>query len=180
MANEGVERAELLLPWLAVVQAGGIPQLLAPRAGTVETMRGLERSDHFPVDEITDRAQAADYDAAVLPGGVANQDRLRTDAAAVDFLMALFEAAKPVAAICHGAATLVEGDLVAGRTVTSAPSLQTELRNARATWVDRDVVVCTNGINTLVTGRGREDLDAFCDQLTAELAATTSPRRRPV
>ncbi len=115
---------------------------------------------------MTDQARAADYDAVVLPGGVANPDRLRTDAAAVDFLMAMFEAGKPVGAICHGPWTLIEGDLVAGRTVTSWPSLQTDLRNAGAYWVDREVVVCRNGINTLVTSRKPDDLGAFCRQLT--------------
>ena len=116
-------------------------------------MRHLDRADRFPVDQVTERANAADYDAVVLPGGVANPDRLRTDAAAVDFLMAMFEAGKPVAAICHGPWTLIEGDLVAGRTLTSWPSLQTDLRNAGAYWVDREVVVCRLGINTLVTSR---------------------------
>ena len=96
---------------------------------------------------------------------MANPDHLRTDAAAVDFLMAMFEAGKPVAAICHGPWTLIEGDLVAGRTLTSWPSLQTDLRNAGAYWVDRDVVVCRQGINTLVTSRGPGDLGAFCREL---------------
>jgi protease I len=106
----------------------------------------------------------------VLPGGVANPDALRTDAAAVDFLMAMFEAGKPVAAICHGPWTLIEGDLVAGRTLTSWPSLQTDLRNAGAYWVDREVVVCRLGINTLVTSRNPEDLGAFCREMVAAFA----------
>ena len=130
-------------------------------------MRHLDRADRFPVDQVTEQARAADYDAVVLPGGVANPDQLRTDAPAVDFLMAMFEAGKPVAAICHGPWTLIEGDLVAGRTLTSWPSLQTDLRNAGAYWVDRDVVVCRLGINTLVTSRQPDDLDAFCREITA-------------
>ena len=170
VANEGTEEVELLRPWQAVVDAGGTAELVAPRSGMVETMRQLDRADRFPVDQITELAQAADYDAAVLPGGVANPDRLRTDAAAVDFLMALFEASKPVAAICHGPWPLIEGDLVAGRTVTSWPSLQSDLRNAGAYWVDREVVVCRAGINTLVTSRKPDDLGAFCRALTAEFA----------
>jgi protease I len=165
VANEGIEQAELLEPWHAVVDAGGDPQLVAPNAGMVETMCHLDRADRFPVDQVTDKTHAADFDAVILPGGVANSDRLRTDAAAVDFLMAMFEAGKPLAAICHGAWPLVEGDLVAGRTVTSWPSLQSDLRNAGAYWVDRDVVVCRQGINTMVTSRGPGDLVPFCRNL---------------
>jgi protease I len=165
VANEGIEQAELLQPWQAVADAGGDPQLVAPNAGMVETMCHLDRADRFPVDQVTDKTHAADFDAVILPGGVANSDRLRTDAAAVDFLMAMFEAGKPLAAICHGAWPLVEGDLVAGRTVTSWPSLQSDLRNAGAYWVDRDVVVCRQGINTMVTSRGPGDLVPFCRNL---------------
>jgi protease I len=165
VANEGIEQAELLRPWQAVADAGGDPLLVAPSAGMVETMCHLDRADRFPVDQVTDETRAQDFDAVVLPGGVANSDRLRTDAAAVDFLMAMFEAGKPLAAICHGAWPLVEGDLVAGRTVTSWPSLQSDLRNAGAYWVDRDVVVCRQGINTMVTSRGPGDLVPFCRHL---------------
>ncbi|HEY1832317.1 MAG TPA: type 1 glutamine amidotransferase domain-containing protein [Acidimicrobiales bacterium] len=162
VANEGVEEIELLEPWQAVLNAGGRPELVAPRVGLVETMRHLDRADRFPVDRTTEEVRASDFDAVVLPGGVANPDQLRQDAAAVDFLMAMFEAGKPVAAICHGPWTLIEGDLVAGRTLTSWPSLQTDLRNARGTWVDREVVTCHEGINTLVTSRKPDDLLAFC------------------
>jgi protease I len=167
VANEGIEEVELLRPWRAVLDAGGTAEIVAPRSGMVETMHHLDRADRFPVDQVTDGARADDYDAVVLPGGVANPDHLRTDAAAVDLLMAMFEAGKPVAAICHGPWTLIEGDLVAGRTVTSWPSLQTDLRNAGASWVDREVVVCRLGINTLVTSRKPEDLDAFCREMVA-------------
>jgi protease I len=172
VANEGIEEIELLQPWRAVVDAGGSAELVAPQSGMVETMRHLDRADRFPVDQITERASAADYDAVVLPGGVANPDHLRTDGAAVDFLMAMFEAGKPLAAICHGPWTLIEGDLVAGRTLTSWPSLQTDLRNAGAYWVERDVVVCRLGINTLVTSRGPDDLGAFCREMTTAFAPT--------
>jgi protease I len=105
-----------------------------------------------------------DFDAVVLPGGVANPDLLRRDAAAVDFIMSMFEAGKPLAAICHGPWTLIEGDLVCGRTLTSWPSLETDLRNAGASWVDRPVVVCREGINTLVTSRQPGDLPYFCPE----------------
>jgi protease I len=170
VANAGVEQDELLRPWRAVVDAGGIAELVAPCPGMVETMRHLDRAGRFPVDRVTDRVRADDYDAVVLPGGVANADQLRRDAAAVDFLMAVFEAAKPVAAICHAPWALIEGDLVAGRTLTSWPSLATDLRNAGAYWVEHDVLVCRRGINTLVTGRGPDDLDAFCGAFVAEFA----------
>ena len=166
VANEGVEEAELVRPWRAVADAGGHPDVVAPLPGFVETMCDLDRGDRFPVNQVTDWARAEDYDAAVLPGDIVNPDRLRTDAPAVDFLMAMFEASKPVAAICHGSLTLIEGDLVSGRTVTSWPSICTDLCNARARWVDEPVVVCQNGINTLVTGRGPADLDAFCEVIT--------------
>jgi protease I len=165
VANQGVEEVELVRPWQAVLDAGGHPELVAPRGGLIETMRDLDRADRFPVDQVTGEARASDYQGAVLPGGVANPDRLRRDAAAVDFLMSLFEAGKPVAALRHGASTLIDGDLVTGRTVTSSPSLQTDLRNAGAQWVDRDVVVCRRGINTLVTA---SDIDSFCTQLTTQ------------
>ena len=102
VANEGVEEVELLQSWRAVVNAGGRAEVVAPLPGFVETLHHLDRGDRFPVDQVTEWAREEDYDAAVLPGGVVNPDRLRTDAAAVDFLMALFEAGKPVAAICHG------------------------------------------------------------------------------
>jgi protease I len=170
VANEGIEEVELLRPWRAIVDAGGTAELVAPQPGLVETMRHLDRADRFPVDQVTERAGAEDYDAVVLPGGVANPDALRTDAAAVDFLMAMFEAGKPVAAICHGPWTLIEGDLVAGRTLTSWPSLQTDLRNAGAYWDDREVVVCRLGINTLVTSRKPDDLGVFCREMVAAFA----------
>jgi protease I len=170
VANEGIEEIQLLEPWQAVVNAAGQPELIAPRRGLVETMRHLDRADRFPVDRTTDEVAAADYDAVILPGGVANPDQLRQDAGAVDFIMAMFEAGKPLAAICHGPWTLIEGDLVCGRTVTSWPSLQTDLRNAGATWVDREVVVCREGINTIVTSRHPDDLQAFCGAFTRTFA----------
>jgi protease I len=166
VANEGIEQSELIRPWMAVVDAGGKPDLIAPKPGMAETMRHLDKGGRFPVDVTTEDARRENYDAVVLPGGVANPDQLRQDAPAVDFLMSMFEAAKPVAAICHGAWTLIEGDLVCGRTVTSWPSLQTDLRNAGATWVDEEVTVCRDGINVLITSRKPDDLSAFCREIT--------------
>jgi protease I len=166
VANEGIEESELAEPWNAVLAAGGRPELVAPRPGNVQAVHHLDRTKQFAVDRVTEDAQAADYDAVVLPGGVLTSDLLRQDAAAVDFIMAMFEQGKPVAAICQGARTLVDGALVEGRTMTSCPSLQTDMRNAGATWVDEEVTVCRHGINTLVTSRRTEDLSAFCRTIT--------------
>jgi protease I len=170
VANEGIEEVELTQPWRAVADAGGQPELVAPESGMADTMRHLDRAGRFPVDRITEDVRADEFDAVILPGGVANPDLLRRDAAAVDFLMAMFEAGKPVAAICHGPWTLIEGDLVCGRTMTSWPSLETDLRNAGAGWVDEPVVVCDNGINTMITSRNPDDLSAFCGAFTKVFA----------
>ncbi len=172
VANEGIEQVELTEPWRAVADAGGEPELIAPEPGLAGTMRHLDRAGRFPVDRTTREVEARDFEAAVLPGGVANPDVLRRDAFAVDFLMAMFEGGKPVAAICHGPWTLIEGDLVIGRTMTSWPSLETDLRNAGAGWVDEAVVVCRDGINTLITSRAPYDLPAFCGQLVNVFAET--------
>jgi protease I len=130
VANEGIEQSELIGPWKAVMNAGGKPDLVAPKPGLAGTMQHLEKAGRFPVDRLTKDVRIDDYDAVVLPGGVANPDLLRQDDAAVGFLTAMCQAGKPVAAICHGPWTLIEGNLVAGRTMTSWPSLQTDLRNA--------------------------------------------------
>ena len=124
---------------------------MAVEPGLAQTVRHLTPVTRFPVDRITEEARAGDFDGVVLPGGVVDADRLRGDAAAVDFLMEIFEAGKPVGAVCHGLCPLIDGDLVCGRTVTSAPGMQTDLRNAGASWVDREVVRCREGVNTLVT-----------------------------
>ena len=166
VANEGIEEVELTQPWRAVADAGGRSELVAPHAGMAGTMKHLDHAGRFPVDRITEDVRADEFDAVILPGGVANPDLLRRDAAAVDFLMAMFEAGKPVAAICHGPWTLIEGDLVCGRTMTSWPSLETDLRNAGAGWVDQPVVVCRDGINTMITSRRPDDLAAFCREFT--------------
>jgi protease I len=167
VASEGIEQVELTSPWQAVAQAGATPRLISPEAGEVQAYDHLDKGDTFPVDVTVGAADVADYDALVLPGGVANPDALRTDAAAVALAAAFFEAGKPVAAICHAPWTLVEAGVLAGRTVTSWPSLQTDLRNAGATWVDEEVVVDTNGPGPLITSRNPGDLDAFNRALLA-------------
>jgi len=169
VANEGVEQVELTRPWEAVESAGGTPELLAPEAGEVQAFNHFDKGDTFPVDAEVGRAQVDDYDALVLPGGVANPDSLRTDASAVAFIRGFFEASKPVAVICHGPWTLVEADVVRGRTLTSWPSLQTDLRNAGATWVDQEV--CVDG--ALVSSRKPDDLDAFCSTLVQKVTEAT-------
>jgi protease I len=160
-ANEGVEQVELTTPWQAVADAGGTPELLAPAEGRVQAFNHLDKADTFPVQQTVEQASPGDYAGVVLPGGVANPDQLRTEPAAVKFLQSLVEAGKPVAVICHGPWTLVEADLVRGRTLTSWPSLQTDIRNAGGTWVDQEVQTCTSGPNVIVSSRKPDDLPAF-------------------
>jgi protease I len=171
VANEGIEQVELTEPWQAVKAAGGTPRLVAPEAGEAQAFNHLDKADRFPVDETVDSADPGSFDALVLPGGVANPDRLRTVPAAVAFTKSFFEAGKPVAVICHGPWTLVEADVVRGRTITSWPSVRTDLRNAGATWVDEEVVVDTDGPNVLISSRKPDDLKAFCQELVQAFAA---------
>jgi len=162
VAPEGIEQVELTEPWQAVRQAGGTPRLISTQTGQVQAFNHLDKGDTFPVDATVDEVSASDFDGLVLPGGVANPDRLRTEPAAVAFAKSFFDAGKPVAAICHAPWTLIEADVVRGRTVTSWPSLTTDLRNAGATWVDKEVSIDTDGPNTLITSRKPDDLKAFC------------------
>jgi len=164
VANEGVEQVELSEPWKAVQEAGGEPELIAPKTGKVQAMHHLDHGDAFEATTATADASPDRFDAVVLPGGVANPDQLRTDQAAVSFVRSMFERGKPAAVICHGPWTLVEADLVRGRTLTSWPSLRTDIRNAGGTWVDEEVVTCEGGPNVLVTSRKPDDLPAFCRQ----------------
>ncbi|PZU41484.1 MAG: peptidase C56 [Microbacterium sp.] len=162
VATDGYEDSELTSPWDAVTSAGATAVLIAPEAGSIEGKNGHTQT----VDLTTAAANAADYDALVLPGGVVNADHLRMDKKAVAFARAFFEASKPVAAICHAAWTLIEGDVVKGRTLTSYPSLKTDLRNAGADWVDQEVVVDQG----FVTSRTPDDLPAFNDKVIEEIA----------
>lgn len=169
-ANEGVEQVELTEPWQAIEKAGGTPVLVAPDAGEVQAFDHLDKADTFPVDVSLDDADPERFAALVLPGGVANPDQLRTDDRAVRFVRAFFDGGRPVAAICHAPWTLVEADVVRGRRLTSWPSLQTDVSNAGGDWVDEQVVVDTNGPNTLVTSRKPDDLAAFDDAVLDVLA----------
>jgi len=170
VAPEGVEQVELTDPWDAVRQAGGTPRLVSTKTGSVQGFNHLDRADTFPVDHAVADVSADAFDALVLPGGVANPDFLRTDERAVAFTRAFFDQHKPVAAICHGPWTLVEADAVRGRTLTSWPSLQTDIRNAGGTWVDEQVKVCDGGPNILITSRKPDDLKAFDEALLTEFA----------
>jgi protease I len=164
-APEGTEQVELTQPWEAVESEGGRPELLSTEEGQIQAFNHLDKADTFPVDRTVADASASDYDALVLPGGVANPDSLRMDPDAVSFIRDFFEQAKPVAVICHGPWTLVEADVVRGRTLTSWPSLQTDIRNAGGTWVDEEVVVDQG----LVSSRKPDDLPAFCAKLVEEI-----------
>jgi protease I len=164
-APEGVEQVELTEPWAAVESEGGQPELLSTEEGQIQAFNHLDKADTFPVDRTVSAASPSDYDGLVLPGGVANPDFLRMDEDAVSFIRGFFEQAKPVAVICHGPWTLVEADVVRGRTLTSWPSLQTDIRNAGGTWVDEEVVVDEG----LVSSRKPDDLPAFCAKLVEEL-----------
>jgi protease I len=170
VANEGVEQIELTRPWEVVKNAGGQPILAAPKGDDVQAFNHLDRGDSFPVDVTTGDLKVEEFDGVVLPGGVANPDQLRLDRSAVQYLRAVFEAGTPAAVICHGPWTLVEADLVRGRTLTSWPSLQTDIRNAGGSWVDEEVVTCTDGPNTIVTSRKPDDLDAFCSAMVDAFA----------
>ncbi|MBD3782886.1 MAG: type 1 glutamine amidotransferase [Micrococcales bacterium] len=165
VATEGIEQVELTEPWKAVEQAGHRPVLVSTESGEVQAFNHLDKADTFPVDVTVAEAEVGDYDALVLPGGVANPDALRTDADAVAFVRTFVESGKPVAAICHAPWTLAEADVVRDRTLTSWPSLQTDLRNAGATWEDRELVVDDN----LITSRNPDDLPAFTNALTDAL-----------
>ena len=164
VAPEGVEQVELTEPWKAVEAAGGTPELLSTDSGEIQAFNHLDKADTFPVDRTVADANASDYDGLVLPGGVANPDFLRTDEDAVAFVRAFFEEAKPVGVICHGPWTLVEADVLKGRTITSWPSLQTDVRNAGGRWVDEEVVVDEG----LVSSRKPDDLPAFCAKIVEE------------
>jgi protease I len=166
VAQEGVEQVELTEPWKAVEQAGGRPELIAPDDGKVQAYNHLDAASTFDVDRTLEQADPDDYDGVVLPGGVANPDQLRTEPEALEFLKAIFAAGKPVGVICHGPWTLVEADLVRGRTLTSWPSLQTDIRNAGGNWVDQEVVVDQG----LVSSRNPDDLPAFCAKIVEEFA----------
>jgi protease I len=166
VANEGVEQVELTSPIAALREAGADVDLLAPEEDSIQAFNHLDKGEIFTPDQSVGDADPGSYDGLVLPGGVANPDQLRTETDAVQFVRAFFEAGKPVGVICHGPWTLINADVVDGRTLTSWPSLQTDLRNAGAEWVDEEVHVDQG----LVSSRRPEDLDAFNTKIVEEFA----------
>ncbi|MGN6558251.1 MAG: type 1 glutamine amidotransferase domain-containing protein [Solirubrobacterales bacterium] len=166
MSNEGAEQVELTEPLKAVREAGAEAELLAPEAGEIQAFNHLDKGDTFDVDRPVGEADASEYDGLVLPGGVANPDQLRTKEEALEFVRDFFEAGKPVGVICHGPWTLIDAGVAKGRTLTSWLSLQTDLRNAGAEWVDEEVHVDQG----LVSSRKPDDLEAFCSKIVEEFA----------
>ncbi len=164
--TEGVEQVELTEPLVAVRKAGADVDLISLEQGVVQMFNHLDKGDTLEAEHAVSDCDASEYDGLVIPGGVANPDQLRTDQDAVRFVRAFFEQDKPVGIICHGPWVLVEADVARGRTVTSWPSLQTDLRNAGANWVDEQVVVD----NGLVTSRKPDDVPAFCAKVVEEIA----------
>jgi protease I len=171
LATNGVEQVELTDPWKAIKDAGADVELVSLEEGTIRANQHLDPGDTFPVDKAVGDVEASDYDALVLPGGVANPDFLRMDERAVGFVRAFFEQHKPVAAICHAPWTLVEADVVKGRTLTSWPSLRTDIRNAGGQWVDEQVHVDEG----LVTSRKPDDIPAFVEKAIEEFAEGEHP-----
>lgn len=173
LATDGVEEVELTAPWNALEQAGAEVTLLSDKTGRIEGMNHGSKGRAFEVDRDVSESSPRDFDALVLPGGKANPEKLRRSSAAVAFVRGFMEADKPVAAICHGPQLLVEADAVKGRTLTSTPSIQDEIRKAGGSWVDKQVQLDQK----LLTSRKPEDLPAFCAQLVSLLGTAIEERR---
>jgi protease I len=178
LVTDGFEQVEMTKPREALEKAGAKTDLITPEGGEVQAFNHHDKGDKFRADLSLKDARPENYDALLLPGGVANPDRLRTIPAAVQFVKSFFQEHKPVAAICHGPWLLVEADVVRGKTLTSWPSLKTDIKNAGGLWVDREVVVDDN----LTTSRKPDDIPAFNARVTEEIAkrihAHSGPGRR--
>lgn len=166
LVADGFEQIELTEPRRALDEAGAKTYLVSPKTASVRGFNHDEHGDQFPVDVTVEWASVDDYDALLLPGGLMNPDTLRIDGQAVDFVRSFFDEGKPIAAICHAPWTLIEADVVRGREMTSWPSLRTDLINAGAHWVDREVVVDRG----LVTSRWPDDIPAFNKKMIEEFA----------
>jgi protease I len=174
LATDGVEQVELTEPRKALDAAGANTKVVSPKSGSIKGWNHTDWGDSIKVDVTLDSTSPNDYDALMLPGGVMNPDRLRTNEKAVNFVRAFFEAGKPVAAICHGPWMLVEADVVRGRNVTSWPSLHTDLRNAGANWTDSQVITD----HGLVTSRKPDDIPAFSRKMIEEFAEGVHEEQR--
>jgi protease I len=172
LVADGFEQVELTEPKKALEAAGATTQIVSPSEGQVQGWNHDEKADKFAVDMPLDRARSDDYDALLLPGGVRNPDQLRMMTRAIEFVDGFFATGKPVAAICHAPWTLIDAEVVKGKTITSWPSLKTDLTNAGATWVDRQVVVD----NGLVTSRKPDDIPAFNEKMIEEFSQRNSQR----
>ncbi len=173
LATDGFEQTELEQPRQALVTAGATVDLISPKGGEIQGMHHHEKGDRLKVDRKLSEVSASDYDALVLPGGVANPDALRTCREAVRFVRDFLDADKPVGAICHAPWLLIEADAVRGRTLTSYPSLRTDIQNAGGTWIDKEVQVDQR----LVTSRKPSDLPAFCARLVSIVQASMAERQ---
>jgi protease I len=170
-SQTGVEKAELTAPWQAVVDAGGTPVLVAPEVAPVQTMQAdVDKDETFDADLAVSDASAGDFDALILPGGTVNADKVRADETSVALVKDFVAAGKPIAAICHGPWALVEAGVLPGKTLTSFPSLRTDITNAGGSWVDETVFHCPADGWDLVTSRTPDDLDAFTSTLVTVFA----------
>lgn len=174
LVTDGFEQVELTTPWEQIKLAGAETELIALEEGKVQGYHHLDKGDAFKADKSIADVSAEDYDGLVLPGGVANPDALRTDQNVIEFIRDFFTEKKPVAVICHGPWTLVEANVLKGRTLTSWPSLRTDIENAGGNWVDKEVVVDQG----LVSSRRPDDLEAFCSKAIEEFAEGQHQRQR--
>lgn len=166
LATDGYEQSELESPVKALKEAGATVEVVSIKAGKIKSMKDHQWSDAVNVDKTLSEANVTDYDGLLLPGGVINPDALRSDENAVKFVKSFFDADKPVAAICHGPQTLIEADVVKGKTMTSYKSISTDLKNAGAIWKDEEVVTDGN----LTTSRNPDDLPAFNKRIIEEFS----------
>jgi protease I len=169
VSKEGIEQVELTEPWKAVQEAGGTPRLVSVEPGKVQAFHHLQPGDTFAVDETAAEANAEQYSALVLPGGVANGDLLRWQQPARDFVRRFVATGRPAAVICHGGWILIDTDVVRGRRITSWPSMEVDFRNAGARWVNEQLVVDNNGPFLMISSRKPADLPAFCTELVRQI-----------